>query len=214
MSEETHCPFCGGARLARFHEDRRRQYLQCACCALVFVPRVHHLSRADERAEYDLHENAIDDSGYRKFLSRLSEPLIERLSSGAKGLDFGCGPAPALANVLQAKGFEVALYDPFFFPDKAALALRYDFICATEVVEHLSQPGMELDRLWCQLNPGGYLAIMTKLVRDRDAFTTWHYKNDPTHIAFFSTRTWQWWAADKGALMEQVGADVVLLRRS
>ena len=54
---------------------------------------------------------------------------------------------------------------------------------------------------------------MTKLVLDEAAFSRWHYKNDPTHVVFFSQQTWQWWALQKSARLEQHGADVVLLHK-
>jgi 2-polyprenyl-3-methyl-5-hydroxy-6-metoxy-1,4-benzoquinol methylase len=115
--------------------------------------------------------------------------------------------------MLEREGFSVSLYDSFYRTDEAALARPYDFICATEVVEHLHRPGAELARLWSLLVPGGWLGVMTKLVRDREAFAGWHYKNDPTHVCFFSRRTWQWWARRQGASLEFIGADVILLGR-
>lgn len=214
MSEETHCPFCAGAAVSDYHRDKRRSYLQCGDCALVFVPVLYHFSAAAERAEYDLHENNMHDVGYRTFLTRLVDPLLDRLEVGAKGLDFGCGPGPALAAMLEEAGYEVALFDPFYFPDRSVLEPHYDFICATEVVEHLREPGKEIEHLWQQLLPGGSLAIMTKLVRDRAAFAAWHYKNDPTHVSFFSRATWLWWASRNSAVVEFVGADVIFLRRA
>ncbi|MBN7798273.1 class I SAM-dependent methyltransferase [Parahaliea mediterranea] len=210
---KLHCPLCAGPDTAPFHTDRRRHYLRCADCALVFVPPRYYLDRAAERAEYDLHENAVDDPGYRRFLSRLFDPLAARLRPGAEGLDFGCGPGPALAAMLREAGFAVNLYDLFYHPDAAALARDYDFICATEVVEHLHHPGRELERLWRCLRPGGVLGIMTKLVRDREAFAGWHYKNDPTHVCFFSRETWRWWARRRGASLVFEGADVILVTR-
>ncbi len=194
-----------------YFEDRLRSYLQCLYCALVFVPPGDRPSLARERAEYDLHQNAIDDPAYRRFLSRLADPLLQRLPAGARGLDFGCGPGPALAAMLEEAGHRVALYDPYYRPDAGVLVPGYDFICATEVVEHLHRPGEELARLWRLLAPGGVLGIMTKLVRDRSAFTGWHYKNDITHVCFFSRRTWAWWADAHGARLEILGSDVILL---
>lgn len=211
MSEAMHCPLCDGLETGPFHEDRRRPYLRCRVCALVFVPPAYYLARDAERAEYDLHRNRVDDSGYRTFLSRLALPLAARLAPGASGLDFGCGPAPALACMLREAGYSVALYDSFYLPDTGALRDSYDFICATEVVEHLHRPGVELARLWTLLKPGGWLGLMTKLVLDRSAFAGWHYKNDPTHVCFFSERTWQWWAQQQGASLQIIGADVILL---
>jgi SAM-dependent methyltransferase len=211
MGEGMHCPLCAGEATVPFHEDRRRPYLRCGDCALVFVPPAWHLDRQAERAEYDLHRNRVDDPAYRAFLSRLAQPLAARLARGARGLDFGCGPAPALACMLREAGFEVRLYDSFYRPDPGALQGHYDFICTTEVVEHLHRPGRELARLWALLDPGGWLGVMTKLVRSPGAFAAWHYKNDPTHVCFFSEETWQWWARKRGACLEIIGADVILL---
>ena len=213
MTGETHCPLCAGVEIYPYFTDKRRPYLSCDNCGLVFVPPAWFPDREAERAEYDLHRNHIDDPGYRAFLSRLAKPLVQRLEQGARGLDFGCGPGPALAHMLREAGFEVALYDSFYLPDKRPLNSRYDFICATEVVEHLQRPGVELARLWSLLRPGGWLGIMTKLVRDQQAFASWHYKNDPTHICFFSEDTWRWWAGQQGASLEIIGTDVILLRR-
>lgn len=207
------CPLCGAADPVNFCRDARRDYLRCRSCRLVFVPPAYFPDREAERAEYALHENDPGDAGYRKFLSRLAEPLAERLEPGARGLDFGCGPGPALAGMLEEAGFRVTLYDPFFFPDRAALAATYDFITATEVVEHLHRPGAELSRVWQRLAPGGYLGIMTKLVLGREAFASWHYKNDITHVSFFSRETWEWWAAQRNASLEFIGSDVILLQR-
>ena len=213
MIDETHCPLCAGTEISAYFSDKRRSYQRCNRCHLVFVPARFYLDRGAERAEYDLHQNEPGDAGYRAFLSRLLEPLTERLEPGTRGLDFGCGPGPALAEMLREAGFDVSLYDSFYLPDKGPLQDRYDFICATEVVEHLHQPGAELARLWALLRPGGWLGIMTKLVRNRAAFANWHYKNDPTHVCFFSGDTWRWWAGEQGAQLSLIGADVILLAK-
>jgi SAM-dependent methyltransferase len=215
MIGETHCPLCAGTEAALYHRDHRRPYLECASCSLVFVPPEWYLPREAELAQYQLHQNDIADAGYRQFLSRLMSPLVARLAPGACGLDFGCGPGPALAHMLRESGFEVALYDPFFYPDASVLhAKSYAFISATEVVEHLHHPGRELEQLWSLLQPGGWLGIMTKLASDPAAFANWHYKNDPTHVCFFCADTWRWWAGEHGASVEIIGADVILLQRA
>ncbi|MGB3135651.1 MAG: class I SAM-dependent methyltransferase [Nodosilinea sp.] len=171
------------------------------------------LSRAAERAEYDLHQNHPQDLGYRRFLSRLAIPLMERLDSSSTGLDFGSGPGPTLSVMLEEAGHTVALYDPFYADNASVFDRRYDFITATEVVEHLSQPGLELDRLWSCLMPGGTLGLMTKLSRDDAAFARWHYKSDRTHVCFFSVQTFQWLAARWQAELTIVGQDVILLSK-
>ena len=208
-----HCPLCASSSRQLFYQDQRRCYLRCGRCRLVYVPPAYHLDAAAERAEYDLHQNDVHDPGYRRFLSRLAVPLLKRLPAAASGLDFGCGPGPALAHMLREAGCGVSLYDIFYYPDDARLQVGYDFICATEVVEHLHRPGQVLAQLWDLLHPGGWLGVMTKLVRDQDAFAGWHYKNDPTHVVFFSRETWRWWGRQVGAQPEFPGADVILLQK-
>ncbi len=206
------CPLCTGSA-ASYGRDNRRHYFICSVCNLVFVPPSEYLSLNAEKAEYDRHDNQLDDPHYRKFLGRLFDPMCERLAPPSLGLEFGCGPGPALAKMFQEQGFEVSLYDTFYFPDKSVLEQTFDFITATEVVEHLHQPFNELSALWSCLGSGGTLGLMTKLVKNRDAFANWHYKNDQTHVCFFSSNTFSWLGEKLSAKVTFIGADVVLLTK-
>lgn len=179
----------------------------------MFVPPDLFLSPTAEKAEYDLHENAVDDPGYRRFLSRLFKPMGDRLPPHSSGLDFGCGPAPALAHMFQEVGHSMSLYDRFYAADPAQFNRSYDFISASEVVEHLHHPRQDLDRLWSCLNPNGILGIMTKRVLSQAAFSRWHYITDPTHVCFFSIETFQWLADQWHADLTIIGNDVVLLTK-
>jgi 2-polyprenyl-3-methyl-5-hydroxy-6-metoxy-1,4-benzoquinol methylase len=179
----------------------------------VFVPSDQQLSPADEKAVYDQHQNTPDDSGYRKFLSRLTAPISERVKPQSRGLDFGCGPGPTLSVMMEEQGHQMALYDIYYADYPQALEQQYDFITSTEVVEHLANPRQELEKLWALIRPGGYLGLMTKLVKDRHSFTNWHYKNDPTHISFFSVATFNYLAELWNANIEFIGADVIILRK-
>ena len=105
------------------------------------------------------------------------------------------------------------LYDPFYAPDIEALERQYDFITASEVVEHLHHPRRDLDRLWACLKPNGTLGIMTKRVIDGEAFRAWHYKADPTHVCFFSIETFRWLANHWSATWAVAGKDVVLFTK-
>lgn len=207
----THCP---NDKSSWFYHDSRRVYLRCHCCHLIFVPPNFYLSEAQEKAEYDKHDNQPNDQGYRRFLGRLYEPLMARLAQGDKGLDFGCGPGPTLSVMLQEAGFSVALYDVFYAPDKSVLNDNYNFITATEVVEHLHDPYTQLQQLWSCLTDVGVLAVMTKLALDVDAFSRWHYKNDPTHVCFFSRKTFEFLAEKLNAQLEFMADDVVFLTKN
>ena len=61
---------------------------------------------------------------------------MARLLPKSQGLDYGCGPGPALAHMLREAGHDVALFDPFFAPDPAPFNRTYDFVTCTEVAEH------------------------------------------------------------------------------
>lgn len=147
--------------------------------------------RSVEHAQYRLHCNEVEDKGYRKFLMRMASPLLERLPAGLSGLDYGCGPGPALAAMLTEAGHRMAVYDPLFFDDPTLLNGRYDFITCTEVVEHFHHPFDEFARLDRLLKPGGWLAVMTMFQTDDTAFAHWHYRRDPTHVVFYRETTFR-----------------------
>lgn len=208
------CPLCRGRASNLFYRDDRREYFRCRTCRLVFVPPVYYLPSKEEKAEYDLHQNNPADEGYRRFLSRVFLPVNRLLSPGSKGLDFGCGPGPALALMFADAGHKMAVYDCFYAADSSVLADGYDFITASEVLEHLHDPGRVLDELYACLKPGGILGVMTGLVRDRAAFSKWHYTRDLTHVCFFSQVTFKW-LADKWNTEEQfIDNRVVLIRKA
>ena len=211
---EYPCPLCGIADSYTFCVDRFRSYRRCSGCELVFVPRTYWLSTTAEKTAYDLHENSAEDPGYRRFLSRLSTPLLEKLETGQTGLDFGCGPGPALPAMLAEHGLRVDRYDPFYYSEPAVLSKTYDFICATEVIEHLRDPGMEFSSLFRMLRPGGWLGIMTKLVIDQETFSQWHYIRDLTHICFYSRDTFAYIARRYHASLDFVAQDVILMHKT
>ncbi len=207
------CPLCGRIDASLFHRDRIRPYYRCHQCLLVFVPADFHLPADEEKRHYDCHRNHPGDAGYRRFLQRLYLPLLQQLRPGDQGLDFGSGPGPTLSLMFAEAGFATAIYDIYYEPDVSVFNRQYDFITATEVVEHLARPARELDRLWRCLQPGGWLGLMTKLVIDAGAFGRWHYKNDPTHISFFSRETFVWLGRQWQVEPRFVGADVILFQR-
>ena len=213
MNEPVQCPVCRVSRLDPFRCVGKQVYLRCPNCEATVMAPESRLTAEDEKGIYELHDNDPADAGYRRFLSKLAEPLVARLPEGARGLDFGCGPGPALAQMFIEAGFDMALYDPFFHPDLAALDGRYDFITCTEVVEHLHQPAEVLDQLDGLLKSGGWLGIMTCFQTDDDRFDNWHYRRDPTHVVFYREATFQWLAEHYGWRLEIPRKDVVLLQK-
>jgi len=207
------CPVCENGELGRFQQVRGTLYHRCPVCEATVMDARHWLTPEQERAVYDLHDNDPDDPGYRRFLSKLTTPLLDRLPDGAHGLDFGCGPGPALARMMEEAGMTVSLYDPFFYPEPAPLEQRYDFVTCTEVVEHLHRSGAvfrQLDRL---IKPGGWLGVMTCFQTEDSKFANWHYRRDPTHVVFYRKETMAWLAEKLGWTMEAPVKDVVLFRK-
>lgn len=190
-----------------------KDYWRCGACEATFLDPRHFLTPGAEHAQYRLHENHPDDPGYRRFLSKLADPLLARLKPGSRGLDYGCGPGPALAAMLIEAGHEMALYDPLFAPDRQVLEAQYDFVTCTETAEHFHDPWTEFETLAGLLNPGGWLAVMTCFQTNDSAFARWHYRLDPTHVVFYREATLSHIAARLGLEIEIPVKNVALMRK-
>ncbi|KPQ07128.1 MAG: Methyltransferase domain [Rhodobacteraceae bacterium HLUCCA12] len=207
------CPVCGAAATAALMSADGRDYWRCDACQARFLAPEHRPAPRDEYAHYLHHENDPDDPRYRRFLSRLADPLLARLCPASTGLDYGCGPGPALAAMLREAGHHVALYDPFFAPDPAPLSQVYDFVTCTETAEHFHRPAQEFARLRGLIRPGGWLAVMTCFQTDDARFRDWQYRKDPTHVVFYRADTFAHLARQWGWDCELPVKDVALMRK-
>ncbi|WP_339834122.1 class I SAM-dependent methyltransferase [uncultured Parvibaculum sp.] len=208
------CPVCRAPAPQPFMDVGPQHYLMCAHCDARFLDPAQLPPPQVERAHYLTHENDPADPRYRNFLSKLATPLLARLAPTSSGLDYGCGPGPALAAMLREAGHETALYDPFFHADESALARSYDFIACTETAEHFHRPVDEFDRLDALLRPGGWLGVMTAFRPEDDAFATWHYRKDPTHVVFYNEKTLRTVAHAHNWTCEFPAPDVALMRKA
>ncbi len=210
---QQHCPLCSSGISSKQIHAFRRGYLTCPRCALVFMLPEYRLAASAEEARYLLHQNNRADSGYCQHLRRAIAPLTSLVTSGY-GLDFGCGPSHTASELLEEMGYTVTNYDPFFAPDQSALEYEYDFILCTEVAEHFHLPFHEFDRLHRMLKPGGWLALMTKLLERGQALTTWWYAKDPTHVSLYSQVSLDWISKRWSWTMQCSSEDVYLLRKA
>ena len=213
MSRSSLCPVCRHDRCRFFMSVAGRDYWRCPQCHATWLDPAQRLPNEQEKAEYDQHRNEVGDPGYRGFLSRLANELTPRLAPGARGLDFGCGPGPALVAMLREQGFDAQGFDPFYAPDSQLLARRYDFITCTEVVEHLHVPAAVFEQLDALLEPGGWLGVMTCFQTDDERFAGWHYRRDPTHVVFYREATMHWLARSLGWSCIVPRKDVALFRK-
>ena len=212
------CPLClSSTPPSHYHSDKKRDYLQCNNCSLVYVAPDSLPSKEQEKKEYDLHENNFEDEGYRTFLRKLVTPLTlfikDLKTKELRGLDFGCGPAPVLASMLEDEGIKMNTYDPFYANTPQALEQQYNIITCTEAIEHFHTPHKEWSLFTTLLASEGVLAIMTKRVIDKARFANWHYKNDITHVSFFSVDTFEFLARRDGFDVSFPENDVVLMRK-
>jgi hypothetical protein len=212
QKSSPNCPLCASGATEPFQRDRKREFFQCPECDLVFVPPEFHLSSEAEKARYEFHSQSLEDSGYRDFLNRLFRPLAQKLSPGAHGLDFGCGQTPTLSVLFKEAGFECADYDLHFANDPSVLEKQYDFLTCSETMEHFVRPREEFESILRLVKPGSWIGIMTQLRDEAPPFSTWFYKDDTTHLCFFSRKTFQWLEKIYGLHAEFHPNGVVLLQ--
>lgn len=185
------CPLCDGKTLP-FAVHRSKSYLQCGQCHGVMMHPDHYLSPTLEFTRYETHNNDIHDPGYRRFVAPLKDAVLRDFAPDAQGLDYGAGPGPALSTMLREEGYSMTLYDPFFWKDDAALERTYDFIVCCEVIEHFHHPKTEFQRLGHLLKPGGKLYLKTDFISEATDFAKWYYKDDATHVFFYSRDSLRW----------------------
>ncbi|PIE42220.1 MAG: 2-polyprenyl-3-methyl-5-hydroxy-6-metoxy-1,4-benzoquinol methylase [Gammaproteobacteria bacterium] len=186
------CPLCLSQKTRFFFADGKNYqhiYYRCLRCDLVFVAPPCRLDSVEEKARYDMHDNDENDTRYVQFLARLANPMLQRLLHPSQGLDFGSGTSQAMANFFYQAGHSCHRYDIYYAPEHELLKQRYDFIVASEVIEHLYEPKGVIEQWLTMLRPDGLLGIMTGLRSETTDFPNWWYKNDPTHVALFSRQT-------------------------
>lgn len=188
---EAICPLCGApGPFESVGDVRKRRHRVCVRCGLIFVEDSFLPSPDAERERYAKHQSGLGDSGYVAFLRQSIEPARPFLTPSMRGLDYGCGHTPTLHRLLEEAGLRCGNYDPYFFPDWPADP--FDFLFATEVVEHFFRPAAEWPRMLSLLKPGGILTVMTAPWTDLESFRTWGYASDKTHVVFYHRRTLDW----------------------
>lgn len=191
MKSLVECTLCG-AEATPFCQTLDRDYFECSQCRAILLDPDMYVSPDDEIYRYKTHNNDVNDPRYQNFVMPLVDTITERYAPGSHGLDYGSGTGPVAAKLLRDDGYEVTTYDPYFDDDATAFHQKYDFIIASEVVEHFYNPAKEFRLLKGLLKPGGYLACMTLRYADDIIFDGWHYAHDETHVIFYRDETAQW----------------------
>lgn len=207
------CPLCGSLKTQTLTWLNHREFYHCQTCDLRFLNPTQIRSDEFQKEHYLKHQNDDHNHGYRKFLSQLLNPMLECLDKDAKGLDFGCGYNPLLSKMLKENGYEVKIYDKFFFAQNEVLEDRYDFITASEVIEHLETPRKELSKIISILKPQGFLGIMTGVYQPDIVFENWSYIQDLTHVSLYSEKTFSWIASSYNLKEVFLSKNVIIFQK-
>lgn len=179
------CPLCN----TKLKKQVTPLFYLCSECHSYVKDHKHYYNSQQEFKHYQCHQNDVEDLGYQKFTSDITNAILKLCDSKTLGLDFGCGSAPVITHQLQKKGYTINLFDIYFHPDLNYQNYLYDYIFSCEVFEHLYHPNKEITALLQLLKPGGYLLIKTHLYQEQTPFEHWYYIKDHTHVFIYTKNT-------------------------
>ncbi len=185
------CPLCGGRKYI-YYRLNEKTYYQCEKCNSISLDESVHLNPEEEMKRYLEHNNDVEDTGYQNFVKPITSAIFKDFDENHKGLDYGAGSGPVITKILTDYSYNIKTYDPYFhnFPDY--LKERYDYIACCEVIEHFYHPYCEFKRLKKLLNKNGVLYCQTGIYKENINFKDWYYKNDPTHVFFYTEKSIYW----------------------
>ncbi len=185
------CKICDSKTFTITHKKFGIDYYYCKACGFIAKDERSIISPEEELKIYESHNNSIDDPRYVAFFKRFLESAVFPYCKGETGLDYGSGPSPVLATILERDyGFSVDIYDLFFSPEREYEGRSYDLITATEVLEHLADPLSHFAIFRRCLKDEGILSVMTLFhPEDENEFLQWYYMRDMSHISFYTPRS-------------------------
>ena len=174
-----------------------KKYHFCSNCNSVFLDSEFYLTSENQKDRYLLHNNTLEDAGYKKYLEKFFDEVISfAKSKNHTYLDYGSGPNPCLVELVKQKysDFEqIDAWDLFFTKDFTPKEDFYSLITCLEVAEHFENPIESFLHIKSLLKKDGLLAVQTQIFYPEDdfektskKFATWWYKEDTTHVTFYS----------------------------
>ena len=227
------CPLCDTPTEYSI-STKKRSFYACSSCGLLWADPSGYLDRESEKARYNLHENSRENEGYVRFIEAILETGLKHwqvlnnmdgytdggLDSRPLILDWGSGPEPLASELLRERGFRIHSYDPLFGPSLTSEDQLFDIIFCIEVAEHFKHPLDDFDAMARRLKVGGLLLVHTHTIPAdvftptgealRDFFIPWWYKEDPTHVAFYSEPSLQVLASCGGLQYEALDGEGTL----
>jgi len=192
--EPASCPLCGNpAPRPPFADPKGREYSRCPRCGLFFLLARHRPSPEEERKRYLLHDNSPSDAEYLAYLGRIVDTAVSPfVPRGSSILDIGSGRHDVLAGLLRERGYPARGYDPLFSPNQPPTGMVFSAATLIEVIEHVGYPRQLMADVMRYLGArrGGLLIVKTLFAPEgEDAFLSWWYRQDITHILFYPRET-------------------------
>ncbi|PKD20194.1 hypothetical protein APR41_14510 [Salegentibacter salinarum] len=203
------CILCGGST-KEFWKSKKREFVECTNCGGIQLLPEFYISKKAEEDRYLTHNNDVEDARYQDFVSPITSRILKEFTPKHKGLDYGCGTGPVVTTELEKEGYFVTLYDPFFHPNTEVLKATYDFIICCEVMEHFYEPKREFSELARRLNLEGKLYCKTSIYSEEIDFDNWYYKNDPTHVFFYTANCLEWIKSNLGFSALEIHPTVIV----
>ena len=191
-------------------------YYHCKGCEYIFKSPIYYSDFDTQKERYNLHQNSDESDGYIAYFQRFLDFVLPFVGTSKcnNALDFGCGVSSLLSKMLTQNGIECSYYDPIYHPNNYKNQ-KYQLIVSTEVFEHLHNPDETFGELLALLDDGGYLAIQTEFHPNGiDKFKKWYYHKDPTHIVFFTPKSFEVLASLFGAkVIGDNGKNMVVIQK-
>lgn len=210
------CPVCASTQAAPIFTQNGYDIVRCVACGLRYVSPTPSAEILRAHYQDPAYFEGCAGQGYRNYadmekallphFKRRLEIIAARANGRGQLLDFGCASGLFL-KLARADGWRIAgvelsqdmagraardLGIPIASSLDALDATGFDAISSWEVIEHLPQPIVELNRLREHLRPGGLIALSTPNTGHWQAVrepASWEGYRPPSHLLFFDAHT-------------------------
>lgn len=208
------CLICGSQQLNSIHCSSGEVYHHCQDCDYIFLQPKFRLSSDAEKGRYLEHNNDISDPRYLQYLEKTWKKISAQVKSGLV-MDFGCGPSRGLKQVLKDQDYEVVSYDPIFYPINFEERVnQVDAVFCSEAIEHSYEPLPTFRQMNRVLKNDGWITLRTAFHPGAEAFNDWWYKDDATHVGFFSEKTLEQVAETLGWKIQHIHSPYVVFQKA
>jgi SAM-dependent methyltransferase len=204
LGARERCPACGSADHRTLSSYDAGDLARCGSCGCAFARRLPSGDELEEHyAGYPVRTEIpeLTHVRYRELLAGLA-----RFRAGGRALDVGCAAGHFVA-AAAAQGWDAAGVEPaehlrehgrasglavFERLDDVPAEPRFDLVTAFEVVEHMTHPADELERMAAFLRPGGAMYLTTPnfdSLSRRLLGPRWSVIDYPEHLNYFTLKS-------------------------